>query len=319
MDNSKRNYLSLSRLHPPLLFVVALMGLLAVVSLAGVLFDDRILFGVPIWEKPLKFSLSFMLYGGVIAALIPLMTRHRRLAGAFGWVIAVSWLAEMGLITMQVVRGTSSHFNGATEFDGMVFTLMGVSIAVLWFANLGLAVLSWIYRFGDRAVTWSIRAGVVVSMAGALVGGMMIGPRDNLAEDMIGAHSVGVPDGGEVIPFLGWSATGGDLRIGHFVGLHALQVLPLLALWLGHRAARGSRWLADERSRLRVVGVATLAYVGLTVLVIWQAMRAEPLLRPSGLVIAAALGLVAATAAGVWWAVRTPRRSRALVSEGVTE
>lgn len=305
MDNRHRYYLSqLSGLHRPLMLVVGLMVGLALVSAIGIFVDDRILIGVPIWEKPLKFALSFILYGTVLAALIPLLDKGRRLAGLLGTVIALGWVAEMSIIVLQVVRGRASHFNSATELDGMLFSAMGISIAFVWFASLGVAVMLWRHRFADRALGLAVRLGVSLSLIGAALGGLMIQERENVAVDMIGAHSVGVPDGGEVIPLLGWSMTGGDLRIPHFVGMHALQVLPLIALLLAWRGRRGTR-LSSQITRVRLVAVAAIAYTALTALVSWQAWRGEPLIAPSGTVAVTALGLLLATATAVLLVLRT--------------
>ena len=44
----------------------------------------------------------------------------------------------MALITMQVVRGTTSHFNQSTPFDAMVFRIMGGVIVGMWLALLAI-------------------------------------------------------------------------------------------------------------------------------------------------------------------------------------
>ncbi|MGA5761861.1 hypothetical protein [Nonomuraea bangladeshensis] len=68
-------------------------------------------------------------------------------------------------------------------------------------------------------------------------------------------HNVGVPDGGPGLPLTGWSTVGGDLRIPHFVGLHGLQVMLVVALVLGLLASRVTR-LHDERTRAGLVAAA---------------------------------------------------------------
>lgn len=117
---------------------------------------------------------------------------------------------------------------------------------------------------------------------------------------VIGAHAVGVPDGGPSLPLTGWSTTGGDLRIPHFVGMHALPLLPLFLVALVALAPRFAR-LRDPRVRLRLVLVASGACAAVTALVTWQALRGRPLVHPDGATVAAATGAYARC-------VRDPRR-----------
>lgn len=105
------------------------------------------------------------------------------------------------------------------------------------------------------------------------------------------------------MPLTGWSTTGGDLRIPHFFGMHALQLLPLLLMGLLALAPRFTR-LADERVRLRLVLVAAAAYAAVFALVTWQALRGQPLIHPDGTTLTATALIVAATAAGTYGALR---------------
>ncbi|MFF3395832.1 hypothetical protein ACFYW1_33530 [Streptomyces sp. NPDC002669] len=292
------------------------MTVMSVVSAVGLMVDDRVLAGAAIWFKPFKFAVSFVVYALALAWMLTLVTRGRRVGWWTGTVVAAACLAEMAIITGQVIRGKRSHFNHATPFDEALFNAMAVTVVVLWTGTLVIAVLLLRARMADRAAAWAIRSGVLLALVGAAFGFLMTQPTPeqraagNLdTADVIGAHAVGVPDGGPSMPLTGWSTTGGDLRIPHFVGMHALQLLPLLLLVLISLAPRFAR-LRDPRVRLRLVQVASASYAALVALVTWQALRGQPLVHPDGATLGAAALLVATTAAGGLLALRTARADR---------
>ncbi|MFC0506720.1 hypothetical protein [Micromonospora costi] len=295
--------------HRPLMLVAVTMVALAVVSLVGLAVDDRTLAGVPVWLKPFKFAVSFLVYVVTLAWMISLTRRGRRVAWWAGTVVAASGFVEVGLIAAQAARGRQSHFNVATPLDTTIFLLMAVLIAVLYTATLVFAVILAIQRMPDRAIAWTLRLGLLVALVGMGLGYLMVLPTPAQeaadAVTLVGAHSVGVPDGGPGMPLTGWSTTGGDLRIPHFVGMHALQVLPLFTIALGALAGRRPR-LRDGRVRLRLTVVAAAAYAGLVAIVTWQALRGQPLIHPDRATLTAAGLLAAATAAGVLFALRRP-------------
>ncbi|MEV7566697.1 hypothetical protein [Streptomyces tanashiensis] len=277
------------------------MVVLALVSAVGIVVDDRVLVGVPIWTKPFKFSVSFVAYGLSLAWMLSLLPRGRRAGWWAGTVITVASVVEMALITLQVIRGTQSHFNQATPFDGAVFQVMGATVVVLWLGALVIAVLLLRARILDRAMAWAVRLSSLIALAGAAVGFLMVRPTpEQLAVDdppIIGAHSVGVPDGGPSMALTGWAATGGDLRVAHFFGMHALQLIPLLLIVLAALAARSARFpvlarLADERVRLRLTLTASAAYAATFALLTWQALRGQALFAPDGVTLAAAGAVV---------------------------
>ncbi|WP_228501057.1 MULTISPECIES: hypothetical protein [unclassified Curtobacterium] len=98
------------------------------------------------------------------------------------------------------------------------------------------------------------------------------------------------------MPLLGWSTVAGDYRVAHFVGMHALQVLPLVALVL---AAAGRRllWLADQTTQVRIVVIVAVAWAAGTVLLTVQAAVGQSVVHPNGVVATAAWALVLLAAA----------------------
>jgi hypothetical protein len=284
---------------------VSAMAALAVVSAVGIFADPRILTGVPIWLKPFKFSVSFVLYGATLAWMLSLLPRRSRVAQWAGAVIAVMSLVEIVVIVAQVLRGTTSHYNETTPLNAALWKLMGASVMVLFTAHLIIGIVVLRRPIADRVATYAVRLGLGLSLLGMLAAVPMVLPNQDPGIDGIsGAHSVGVADGGPGLPLVGWSTTGGDLRIGHFVGLHGLQAMPILAILLNRFL--GTR--LDERTRVRLLVVAGAAYGVLTMVLTWQALRGQPLLRPDALTLAAWAALLVASATAAVGVVLARRR-----------
>lgn len=313
----------LAQLHRPLIVSAAALTVLAVLTGAGVFLDDRELVGAPIWLKPFKFSVSIAVYSITIAWMLSLLDRRQRLGWWLGTISVAALTTEIVIIVGQAARGRQSHFNNQTPLDSTLYSVMGATIAIAWMCTLVLAVLLLIQRLPDRANALAVRFGLLVGLAGMMVGFLMTLPTKaqlNLPEGeaptIVGAHSVGVADGGAGLPLVGWSTTGGDLRAGHFIGMHALQALPLLGFALALAAGRFAR-LRHDRVRARLVIVAGLAYAALTVLLTWQALRGQSIAHPDALTLATLGGLALAVAGGTGWALARPRT--VVASTAVTE
>ncbi|HET6291742.1 MAG TPA: hypothetical protein VFG33_00155 [Kribbella sp.] len=309
------------RLHRPLLAVAIALAALTLVGIGGALFDDRDLLGHPIWMKPLKFMMSFALYCVTLAWMLSLQTKARRLGWWMGTVVAAGVAAEMVLIVGQVVvRGRQLHFNMSTPTDTRFHDLMALTVYVIWAAVFVVAIQLLFDKPGDRALRWSIRLALGTTLVGMLLGTLMFRatPVQQQAidatgrEDFFGSHSVGVEDGGPGMPITGWSTEAGDLRIGHFLGVHALQAIPLLALGLVLLARRYPA-LRPEGPRIALVVIGSAAYAGLIWLVTWQAQRGESLVHPTAPTLFAAGSLLTATLL-LSLAVLLRTRRRTLVS-----
>jgi hypothetical protein len=287
---------------------LAVVGALMIASLAGsvlgLLVDPRLITGAPAWLKPAKFAISITIYAFTFLWLLSYVRGHPRLVSLVAAITAAGTAVEWVIIAGQAWRGTTSHFNQATPLDAALYHIMAAQIVLVWLAAMATAVLLVRQRLTDPAFAWSLRLAVVIACVGMGLAFLMTRPtalqRADWAagqpEKIVGAHAVGVRDGGPGLPLVGWSTEGGDLRVGHFVGLHGMQVLPF-AGWLLTR--RRPAWLG-RRERLVLVWIVAASYLGLTLLVTWQALRGQPLVAPDGLTLSVLGALIAAggTAAG---------------------
>jgi hypothetical protein len=301
--------------HRPLAATTALCLALLAVAVVGLLMDHRVVHGDPVWLKPAKFAVSIGVYNVTLAWLLSLLTRWRRTGWWLGTVAAVMLAGELVAIVIQTARGQASHFNYATPFDSAVYNAMAAMIVAVWIANLAIGVLLLTRRLDDRSTTWAIRIGIAIGLVGMGLAYLMTSPtaeqmttmREGGVAEVIGAHTVGYADGGPGLPLVGWSTVAGDLRVPHFVGLHGLQAMVLLALALTAGRGRYPR-LASDALRLRVVAVVGASYTALVALTTWQALRGQPVVRPDALTLAVAGALAAATLLGLWWAFRRRRK-----------
>jgi hypothetical protein len=302
-----------TRWNRPLLVLSGAMGVLTVVALFGIFLDDRIVTGAPVWMKVFKFAVSFLLYGLTLAWTLSVLPTRGKAAARAAIVIVAAAFIEVAIITGQAIRGTTSHFNETTLLDTVLWRIMSGTIVALWLAQLVITVVATRRPVPDRTAARGIQLGLAVSLLGMLVAFTMTMPFQHPSEVITGAHSVGVPDGGPGLPIVGWSTTGGDLRIAHFVGLHGLQALPLLGWWLTRLAGRGLPF--DERTRVRLLTVAGAAYAALVLGLTWQALRGQPLISPDGLTLGALAALVVVTGIAAGLVIRQGRRAALPVRE----
>jgi hypothetical protein len=272
--------------------VLTATGLLMLAALAlfgaGLLFDARTITGAPAWLKPAKFAISTSIFTLSIVWLFRYLTVWRPFLRMMAWTVSVVLVLEVGIIALQAGRGVSSHFNTATRFDGIMFAIMGVAISVLWLATVGVFAALLRQRFQNPAWGWWLRLGVLITVIGSAAGGSMLRktPYAN------GGHTVGAPDGGPGLPGTGWSTEHGDLRVAHFMGLHGMQVLPVLG-WLTMRR----RYCPAVQTRFAFI--AGTSYTALTCILWWQALRGQSLVAPDAATLIAVAVWLAATGIGV--------------------
>jgi hypothetical protein len=178
---------------------------------------------------------------------------------------------------------------------------MAFSISGLWIATFVVSILLFRNPLGDRARAIAIRSGAILALVGMGLAFLMTGPQGDQISDyrgVIGAHAVGVVDGGPGLALLGWSTVGGDLRIPHFVGMHALQAIPLVLIVI-ELLSRRNAILRNLTVRFRLAVIVAVSYASVLSLLTWQALRGQSIVHPDAATLAVAAAIAVAAIAAV--------------------
>lgn len=222
-----RFFLKIKEQFPTLYLFAVLHLFLFLACLLAIFFDTRELMGINVWIKPAKFLLStaiFMWTLGWYLSVFPIKTSTKKYL-TFGFIILL--LIENFVISLQASRGVISHYNISSSFDGRLFMIMGTAIGLLSMLMIYLSIQSFSKKLTvSKPMRWGIRIALLAFLLGSVAGRAMVSQM---------GHNIGVEDGGEGLPFLNWSTIGGDLRVAHFMGLHALQLIPLSVYFISKR------------------------------------------------------------------------------------
>lgn len=270
------------------LAVFSVFGALAVLPFW--IFDTRELGGVSVWIKPLKFLISSAIFSITFSWLSSFITKGTRLVKAAGIIITVSLTVELVIIIAMASIGKTSHFNVSSAASIVLWSLMATFISLVLFSTVLLSVIILLQKNQPLDLKLTLAFGSLNTAVGMGLAYLMTAPTaQQLAnfKGIAGAHTVGVEDGGPGLPFFGWSTVAGDLRVGHFFGLHSIQVAAILL---------AAALLIPIAFRVPLIIVGNVTWLGLIGLLTWQALRAEPVSSPSELTVTVFASIVAIAA-----------------------
>lgn len=213
-------------------------------------------YNVNAWYKPFKFARSTWLFAWAMAWYCYYLPHFK--VQYFNWTVIILLGFEILYIAIQAGRGQLSHYNTTTPFYSTLYGMMALAatLVTLYTAYIGLLFFTSDFPALQPYYVWSIRFGllifVVFSFEGFVMGSRL-------------SHTIGGEDGGVGIPILNWSTQYGDPRIAHFIGMHALQVLPIMAYFV----------LKNTKTTF----LMAFLYGVLAVFTLVQALAGEPLIK----------------------------------------
>lgn len=213
-------------------------------------------YNVSAWYKPFKFAFSTFLFAWAMAWYCYYLPSFN--IQLFNWTVIILLGFEIIYIAIQAGRGQLSHYNLSTPVYAAMYSMMALAATVvtIYTAYVGFLFFTNSFPTLPHYYVWAIRLGILIfvvfSFEGFVMGSKL-------------THTIGGADGDAGIPVLNWSTKFGDPRIAHFIGMHALQVLPIVSFYL----------LKNTKATV----VVSMLYLLLAVFTLIQALQGKPLFK----------------------------------------
>lgn len=211
-------------------------------------------YGVNAYFKPFKFAFSTFLFAWAMAWYCYYLPSFN--VGFFNWTVIVLLGFEIVYIAIMASKGLTSHYNLSTPFYATMFSVMALAatLVTLYTAYVGFLFFSQSFPDLPNYYVWAIRLGILIfvvfSFEGFAMGSKL-------------SHTVGAINDNSNWFIVGWSKTASDLRVSHFIGMHALQVLPILSFYV----------LKNTKATILV----SILYGLLALVTLVQALQGKPL------------------------------------------
>jgi hypothetical protein len=213
-------------------------------------------YGVNAWYKPFKFAFSTLTFAWAMAWYCYYLPNFN--INFFNWTVIILLGFEIFYIALQASKGQLSHYNISTPVYAALYSMMALAATLVTIYTAYVGFLFFIHSFPDLPsyYVWAIRFGIIIFVVFSFEGFAM-GSRLN--------HSIGALNDNSNWFIVGWSRTVGDLRVSHFIGMHALQVLPIVAYYV------------LKNSKLTII--LSALYGLLALLTFIQALKGRPLIK----------------------------------------
>jgi hypothetical protein len=213
-------------------------------------------FNVNAWYKPFKFAFSTFLFVWAMAWYCFYLPNFN--IKLFNWSVIILLGFEIFYIAFQASKGQLSHYNISTPIYSALYSIMAIAASLVTLYTAYVGILFFTNSFPDlpNYYLWAIRLGIIIFVIFSFEGFAM-GSRLN--------HSVGAVNDNSNWFIIGWSKTVGDLRVSHFIGMHALQVLPILSYYI-------------LKNTKLTIGLS-IVYGILALLTLIQALQGKPLIK----------------------------------------